>query len=157
MDERAELTWGQSISKHPSVDTLVIERQRADPPPPHTPTVCVHLESTSLSMTSDLLVSESPWWMVTFPLFIAPLNHALIPAFMTTSCFESELGHSLGMVLYFLFIDETSLRRSVFVVVSVCPLLCLSVSWRNHTGSLFRLVWFFYFMYFIRSYKYVVW
>lgn len=36
--------------------------------------LCVHLENTSLSMRSDLLVSESPWWMVTFCTLYRPTN-----------------------------------------------------------------------------------
>lgn len=69
-DGGAELQRARSILKHPSVSRVVTERQREGPPPPDTYVSIwkTHL-SLSPSMTGDLLVSEPPWWMVTFPLF----------------------------------------------------------------------------------------
>lgn len=90
MDDRgAELKWGQSILKHLSLSTVVMERQREDLLPLQTPMcpsgkhICL-----SLSMTGDLLVSKSPWWMVTFPLFYhCTKSCAYLLWWPTWSCF----------------------------------------------------------------------
>lgn len=111
MDDRgAGLKWGQSILKHPSVSTVVTERQREGPPPLQTP-MCPSGKHICLSLSLWQAIS---WWASLhdewspFHSFIIPLNHVLTcfgdqpeAAFCTLPVLKScEI--SLSVVRYFL-------------------------------------------------------
>lgn len=97
-------------------------------------------------MTSDLLVSESPWWMVTFPLFIDPLNHPLTCFYdhkllwirvgrfyrygSGASCVLMKPHHSLFLSEFISWFNHTATRAS-------CVIFILLHILRSHTASIY--------------------